>query len=66
MYPMRCPIGYGKACGRTGDRAPRINVPPRQVAIGIDPAVAQERPVGAAELDTRQVAVDNDHLFPVI
>ena len=51
--PVRC------TCQRSVDEALR------EVAVGVDPAVAQERPVRAAELDLRQVAVHDQDLFLV-
>src|SRR5579864_3803840 len=37
----------------------RVHKPPGQIPVCVDPAVAQEWPVGAAELDLRQVAWDH-------
>src|SRR5262245_31294859 len=44
-------------------KPPSINQPPRQVAIGVDAAVAQERPVRARDVNLREIDGDGENLL---
>ena len=60
--PRACDSPTPRAWGRAAPSSP-VDVPLGQIAVGVDPPVAEEGPVGAHHVDERQVALDDQHLF---
>src|SRR5690242_1327238 len=54
---------WRRRMGRRDGKRWSIEVPAREVAVGVDAAVAQERPVGPAHVDLGEIAYRGQHLL---